>query len=381
MDLELKDLIKRTNALACEECDCCTRICPISRISKDFSPRALLTQTIREDFDAIFRDYNLWNCLTCKRCEPVCQANIHFIELIQILRRGAKDAGFKGVCSHAGAMELLQQIMVSKDLKQDRLEWVTKDMKIADKGEILYFVGCAPYLDTFFSDLKLDILDAAKSSVKLLNKLGITPVVMADERCCGHDLFWNGDMINFKVLAKFNLEAIKNTGAKTILFSCAECLSAFKQLYPQHVSGVNAELKHMSQFLAEKVNTGELKLSPLEKKVTFHDPCRLGRHLKIYDEPRLLLRSGDSENFREMRHNKKRSLCCGVSAWMNCDITSRALQVQRLKQAKDIKTDIMAVACAKCQIHFVCTMKKQAVKEDFGFEIRDISSIVLERLK
>lgn len=121
----------------------------------------------------------------------------------------AKDAGFHGKCSHSGAMEMLQTIMTAPDLNQNRLDWVTEDMKTAKEGEILYFVGCAPYFDIFFSDLDLTIMEGAASSVQLLNALGVTPVLLPNERCCGHDLLWNGDVDNFKMLAKHNLEAIK----------------------------------------------------------------------------------------------------------------------------------------------------------------------------
>ena len=90
------------------------------------------------------------------------------------------------------------------DLKQNRLNWVNGDLKIAEKGEVLYFVGCAPFFDVFFSDLEVKTLDAAKSVVKLLNAVGVEPVLMPNERCCGHDLLWSGDRENFLKLAEHN---------------------------------------------------------------------------------------------------------------------------------------------------------------------------------
>lgn len=372
--------IKATNAYACLDCGKCTSVCPVSRFSGQYSPRNLLTKAVREDFDSLCSDYDLWSCLTCKRCDEVCIANIQYSDLTQAVRTEAKDSGFHGKCSHSGAMELLQTIMTKPDLKQNRLDWVEDDMEIAEEGDVLYFTGCAPYFDVFFTDLDLSILDAAKSSIAILNKLGVKPVLMKDERCCGHDLLWNGDEENFRMLAEHNLEAVEKSGAKTILFSCAECMSSFYDLYPKYGYNVKPELKHMSQFLAEKLETGQLKLKDADKEITYQDPCRLGRHMGIYDEPRQVLSSNADGNYHEMMQNNKGSLCCGVSGWMNCDMTSKGIQRERLKQASDTGADILAVACPKCQIHLTCTMKDDIVKEKHGMDIKDISTITLERL-
>ncbi|MFC1619777.1 (Fe-S)-binding protein [Candidatus Neomarinimicrobiota bacterium] len=379
---ELETQIKRTNALACLDCGKCTSVCPVSLYSRSYSPRVLLNRTIRKNFDGVFESYDLWSCLTCRKCDEICQSGIHYIDLIQYLRTAARQQGFDGSCSHAGALQSLSRIMTSEDLNQNRLEWVPDDVEVAEEGDVLYFVGCAPYFDVFFDDLGVTTLEAAESSLRILNRLGVTPALLSDERCCGHDLIWNGDVENFTRLAKHNLEAVEKSGAKTILFSCAECMSAFKNLYPEQGLKVKAELKHMSQFLAEKIDAGELQLQAPSSAVTYQDPCRLGRHLGIYDEPRNVLGDGPSgeEGISEMRQSGKRSLCCGVSAWMNCDMTSKAIQTERLKQAQESGAEVMAVACPKCQIHLTCTQKDGRVSEKYGLKIRDISAITLERM-
>lgn len=247
-------------------------------------------------------------------------------------------------------------------------------------------MGCAPYFDAFFTDLDLSTLDAARSSIKILNTLDISPVLLPDERCCGHDLYWNGDMEHFDNLAGQNVAQIEESGAKTILFSCAECMSAFKNLYPARKYDLKVDLKHMSQFLAEKIQSGDIEMKEAEREYTFQDPCRLGRHMGIYDEPRQVLSESSEENsdspshFHEMRHNRKQSLCCGVSAWMNCDVNARSIQTERLKQAEQTGADVLTVACPKCQIHLVCTQKDKTLKEGHDIRIRDIASVALERM-
>jgi len=379
--MDLVDQIKATNAYGCLECGKCTSVCPVSLFSQRYSPRSMMTKTIRNEFDSLYVDYDLWSCLTCRRCDAVCPANIDYSTLTQIVRSSARDSGFKGKCSHSGAMELLQRVMTAKNINQNRLDWVTDDLNITDQGDILYYVGCDPYFDVFFDDLNISTIDAAKSSIQILNKLGISPVLMSDERCCGHDLLWNGDLENFKMLAENNIESIEETGAKTILFSCAECMSAFVNLYPEQGFKVKPKLMHMSQFLAENMSADKLNLKETTADITFQDPCRLGRHLGIYDEPRQVLKQNDGEHYIEMMQNGKKSLCCGVSAWMNCDITSKGIQKERLKQAKETGADVLAVACPKCQIHLSCTMKDKFVKENYEMDIRDISTVILERME
>ena len=275
----------------------------------------------------------------------------------------------------------MQRMMADNLQQQNRLGWLPDELRIAETGDTLYFVGCAPYLDLLFEELNPETTHAAIDSIRILNKLGIEPVVMAGEVCCGHDLLWNGDIDSFRKLAAKNAEAIAATGAKTILFSCAECMSAFTELYPAHDINIKAEMLHMSQFLANKINAGQLELTGGEKSVTYQDPCRLGRHMGIYDEPRQVLSSGSNGNYREMKQHGPASLCCGVSGWMNCDVTSKLMQVERLMQATSAGAETMAVACPKCKIHLTCSMKDKALRKNYGVEIRDIATITLERMK
>ena len=376
----LQEAIRKSNALACLSCGKCTGVCPVSTVGRRYSPRVMVTQAARENFNGLLHDQDLWSCLTCQKCDAYCPAGVSYLNLMKALRTEAKGAGFDGSCSHSGALQTLARIMVDDQLKQQRLDWLPADLKTAGKGDILYFVGCAPYFDALFTSIQPHTLDAAVSSITILNALGIEPVLMDNERCCGHDLFWNGDRANFHRLAEHNVAAIKATGAKTILFSCAECLSAFKQLYPETGLAVSAELKHMSEFLAEKYQAGELQLAEPEADVTYQDPCRLGRHLGIYDAPRTLL-GGDNGRLKEMTQHRGRSLCCGVSGWMNCGSTAKGIQVKRLRQARETGAQVMAVACPKCQVHLLCAQQDRGIGAENAIEIHDIATLTLARME
>ncbi len=381
MHEELYAAVQKTKALACLECGKCTSVCPVSRFSGSYSPRLMLNQAVKQDFEGLFANYDLWSCLTCQRCDQVCPSAISYITLTQTLRNRADTTQFKGQCSHSGVLETLQKMMTSKDLQQNRLDWVGDELDISmDQGEILYFVGCAPYFDSFFTNLEIATLDAAISSIKIMNHLGIKPVLLPQERCCGHDLYWNGDIDNFKMLAEHNLKMIKSTGCKTILFSCAECQSAFQNLYVNNGFKVPWKLIHMSQFLKEKIEVGDLELQTSDKAITFQDPCRLGRHLNEYEAPRAVLKSNGGDNVVEMMQHGKGALCCGVSAWMNCDGTTRKIQNERLVQAEATGAEELAVACPKCHIHLQCTQQHRN-DPDWSINIKDISTITLERIK
>ncbi|PQP33796.1 (Fe-S)-binding protein, partial [Desulfobacteraceae bacterium SEEP-SAG9] len=114
-----------------------------------------------------------------------------------------------------------------------------------ESGEYFYFVGCLPYFDVTFNYLDLAPLDTAKSILKLLNRMGIEPVISNDERCCGHDALWSGNETIFRELAERNIEVIKSSGAKTVLFSCPEGYVTFKNYYPKYFGELPFEVLHM----------------------------------------------------------------------------------------------------------------------------------------
>ena len=377
---ELQEAVASSNALACLSCGKCTSVCPLATFGRQYSPRINVTRTIRQDYDTLLSDPDLWSCLTCQKCDAYCPAGVSYLNLMAVLRSKARQNGFTGECSHAGALQSLARLMVNPDLKQNRLDWLPEQLKTSREGDILYYVGCTPYFDALFTNLNLHTTQAAVSSIALLNELGIVPALMADERCCGHDLYWNGDVDNFRRLAEANCAAIENTGAKLVLFSCAECLSAFKNLYKEHGLGVSADLQHISEYLAGKVDSGDLILTGDDVMATYHDPCRLGRHLGIYEAPRKLLKPNGNNQLPEMSQNKGRALCCGVSAWMNCDTVSKSIQIERLKQARATGAEVLAIACPKCQIHLLCAQHDQGIGAQNAIEIRDIATIVLGRI-
>jgi Fe-S oxidoreductase len=288
-------------------------------------------------------------------------------------------------------------MMTQPELKQNRLGW----LKAGDRGQgtevskltpdprplttfnssdTLYFTGCAPHYDALFAPLGVKGTSVAQASVRVLNALGIEPQVLADERCCGHDLLWEGDVDRFMQLARLNVEMIRASGAKRIVSSCPECVRALKIDYPAYGVRLGIEVLHLSELLADpnskfKIPNSKSEIRNHKSKITFHDPCRLGRHLGVYDAPRKVLEQLGYQVV-EMRHNRRNATCCGTNGWTHCGAANKAIQVQRLREAKATGAETMVTACLKCQIHFKCALMDKQIADQVGIEMVDLAELV-----
>lgn len=328
----------------------------------------------------LLRNDQLWSCLTCSRCEERCQSGVRYTELIKLLRTEAHGLGETGQCTHGGALQSLMHIMTAAHLNQNRLGWVDKSLKTATKAETLYFVGCQPYFDVLFSDIGVKTLGIARGAVKLLNHLGIVPALLPNERCCGHDLLWAGDTEHFVKLAEHNLKEISSAKAKQVVTTCPECYLTLKVEYPRYFGSLDFEVVHMSQLLAAKVADGELKFRRSAKKVTYHDPCRLGRFSGIYNEPRAIINAIPGVELVEMPQSRTSALCCGTQAWMNCGTVNKQIQSERLREASATGADVLLTFCPKCQIHFRCAMHDNRLGEELEIEIEDVTTFATKAL-
>jgi heterodisulfide reductase subunit D len=366
--LNLEDIIQETKTYYCLECGKCTSVCPVARYDPAFSPRQMIENALLGFGDELLFDKELFSCLTCYTCQQKCPSDIDFPVFVRKARSLAQDNGQHGVCAHSGQLQSLARLMTSPVIKQRRLEWLSKEYRVSEKSDVLFWVGCAPYFAPIFEDIEFNALDITKASLKALNSLGIEPKLLTNEKCCGHDALWTGDIETFKKLAEHNAAQIKEAGVKKIVFSCPEGYRTFKLDYPNYVD-LGCEVQHISEFLAEKIGQNGVKFKEIKKKVTYQDPCRLGRHLGVYDAPRKVLESIPGIELVEMRHSGLESICCGTSAWTNCDSYSNILRAERLCEATETGAELLITACPKCQTHFRCAMV------DKGEEHRSISKI------
>jgi Fe-S oxidoreductase len=159
--------------------------------------------------------------------------------------------------------------------------------------------------------------------------------------------------------------------------TCPECARTLKIDYPQLVGGHGLEVLHLSELLAK--SGLPLGQGTGARRATYQDPCRLGRHLGVYDAPRAAI-SGLGFDLVEMERSRNTSLCCGTSCWTACGQLSKYIQVERLQQARATGAGLLVTACIKCQIHFKCAQQDAALAAEIGIEIRDLATLVAEAL-
>ncbi|MDD1748014.1 MAG: hypothetical protein LUQ16_09655 [Methanomassiliicoccales archaeon] len=284
---------------------------------------------------SVFQDASV-ECVTCKRCQAACPTNVDLPEVVRLRRYLDRPRG-----SHRDLFLLTQKLQA----RSEATPWLSPELDTG-RDDIYYFPGCQPILDELIEGAT-DYKRASNAGVALLNHLGISPKIIYG--CCGHDLYYSGNLEHFKLIHK-RLSSIRGK----VVTGCAECYHSLKSLH-----GVDAI--HISELLAERLN-GEVVSAHKGTKVTFHDPCRLGRHHGIYDAPRVVL--SKVADLKEMEGSRESAICCGVSAWMNCNPASKLARMKRLRQASEVEAEVLVTTCSKCQTHLSCVYREESYDGD-----------------
>lgn len=365
--MAFKEILHQTRSILCLDCGKCTGSCPVSRIDPTYSPRRTIERVLLGRPEELINNDHLWSCLTCRLCTSRCPSGVDYPAFVVAARAQARQAGVEGTYAHNAVMQEIMAIM-ARPIQQRRTGWLTPDLQTSVRGDDFYFVGCLAYFDVLFADLGVVSTETARNTVRLLNAIGISPVVSDDERCCGADLLLNGDEEGFRSLAEINVRLIAESGARRVIFACPECMNSFQNDVPRYVGRLPFELVHLSTLLAEHI--GCIGLGVVEETVTYQDPCRLGRYLGIYDAPRSLIQAIPGIRLVEMEKNRANAVCCGSTGWVSCGRCAKGIQMERLRQAQDTGAQRLITACPKCRIHLTCGLK------DAG----DAISLVLEDL-
>ncbi|MDD4391330.1 MAG: hydrogenase iron-sulfur subunit [Desulfobacterales bacterium] len=373
----LAEIISRHDIYACQDCGKCTSSCPLALAGKPFSPRALATSIIAGDIESPSVQKHVWSCLTCGLCYDRCPSAVNFPEFIRDIRTLISKTGVDSLPAHGGFFHSLMRSMTSPDLKTRRWSHLPADIRTDAQSKVLFFGGCAPYFDVFFGrHLGIETTNIIFDGLRLLNFFDIQPAVLDNERCCGHDLLWSGDQDNFKKLATLNADMINQLGVEEIITACPECYRTLSHDYPENGIKLNATVTHLYDFLETEIDKGAVNFKKIDKRITFQDPCRLSRFEDKADLPRRLIKHLKTAGFQEMRHNKSASICCGNCAWTGCDSYSKALQTNRLREARETGSDLLVTACPKCQIHLKCAMEDPFLGKDIEMEMMDLTTLI-----
>jgi len=367
----------------CLECGKCTASCPRRLTGKEYSPRLLAHKVIAEREDESYIENAVWECLTCGMCRERCPSGVDFNRFILEMRALlAETKGLKGYRAHDGAIHSWMRMMTMPGLKQNRLDWVDGGIQVASSGEVAFFTGCASYFNVFFSGIDVDTLSIARDSIRLLNFLDIWPVLLPNERCCGHDLLWSGDVENFKALCRLNYETFKDAGLREIIVSCPECFQILGEHMPRMIPGFDIKVTFLLDLVQQEMRKGGKAFRPLKRKATFQDPCRLVRMSDHGSSPRELINRIPEMTFLEMENSGRGALCCGNCGFINCDAHSKQIQVRRLQEAQATGADLIITACPKCMIHMTCTIRDRLQHgKKIKMEIRDLVSVLADQIE
>jgi Fe-S oxidoreductase len=239
--------------------------------------------------------------------------------------------------------------------------------------EILYFPGCYLCYDPRLKKV-------ARATANILNRAGVDFGILGPkENCCGESIRKTGDEELFKRLARENIKTFIDNGVKKILVSSPHCYHTFKNEYPEFM--VDFEVVHISQYVFELINEGRIELTQeCGKKMTYHDPCYLGRHNGIYDEPREAIKKVPGLELIEMPESREDSLCCGGGGgriWMETPKGERFSDL-RLEQAIGVGAEVLVTSCPYCIANFEDSRLTLDVTENI--EVKDITEIIQESI-
>jgi Fe-S oxidoreductase len=374
------------DAYACIMCFRCQEVCPAYNTGKVLSPAALeVNKRYHLNYGSmdvpmlnLISEQAVWACTSCGACVDICPVGNEPMRDILDIRRNLTmmeskfpkqlENAFKGMERNANPWNVSQA---------DRMKWAEGlNIPTIEKNpepEILWWVGCAPATDARAQR-------TAQAFAKILNAAGVNFAVLGqNEQCNGDSARRAGREDIFFGLASANVEILNEVKPKRIVTTCPHCLHTIKNEYPAF--GGNYTVIHHTQFINELVGAGKLSmnLDGDNMKVTFHDPCYLGRHNKIFDAPREALNSTGVLTI-EMPRNSAKSFCCGAGGaqmWKEEENGTMRVNQARFKEAKETGANVLAVGCPFCM-----TMLSDAAKADGGsVQVKDVAELVAERMK
>jgi Fe-S oxidoreductase len=401
---------------SCTECGRCQSQCPAWNTDKPLSPKMLILDQRDHAFkvapyllqgdtshadtdvlallekplvgeDGVIHPDVLWSCTNCGACVEQCPVDIEHIDHILDMRRYQVmvESSFP---SEAGVMvknlENKGNPWGMSEMK--RADWIEEldfevtliDEKMPEDTEYLFWVGCAGALE-----------DRAKKTTKavaeLLHIAGVKFAVLGPaEACTGDPARRLGMEFLFNMLAQQNIETLNEAGVKKIVATCPHCFNTLANEYPQ--LGGSYEVVHHTQLLSKLVDEGLLTpITPIEEKITYHDPCFLGRHNKVYSQPRDIMSKVPGVQTQEMHRHKDRGFCCGAGGarmWMEERIGKR-INTERVDEALTTNPDTVSTACPFCMVMLgdAINEKKNSGEAKETLEVVDVAQLLIKSVK
>jgi heterodisulfide reductase subunit D len=377
-------------ALHCVRCGLCLSVCPGYResLNETDSPRArvALVRAVKEGLlDAPTNGYSdaFFRCLLCGACTFACPSGVAVDRILELTRGELAKLGLlPQVLSDLNA-RIAEYRNISAEANEGRLVWVDNLPAPPtglgkEQAEVAYFVGC---VSSFFPRS----YKVPQSLVQIFDFAGVDYALLGGtEWCCGYPMFIDGEADRARELIQHNVEAVQAMGAKKVITTCPSCFHFWKHSYPvalgvTRMEEIGLEVQHSTEFLADLLKTGELKLRELRQNVTYHDPCDLGRKGGVIEAPRRILTHIPGLRLVEMAENRDSSHCCGGGGNLESFVPemSQAIARSRIRQAAEIGAGTLVSACQQCER----TLANAARAERIRIRVKDITEVVLEALK
>lgn len=359
----------------CMHCGTCTTVCPSSEIT-EYSPRLLLRHIALDRATTVAVDDASWNCTTCNSCTEHCPRGIGFLDIIKFIHQRVIDANLLPRIFDKPIDSLKREGNPWGGQRQKRLEWVG-DIRVPsyDNSKEYYLFNCCA---TAYDTTKWKRSEkAGKALLQLLNFAEVSYGTLgAKENCCGDMVDKIGAADVAKDLENKNTQMFLNEDVRKILTVSPHCLNTFSKDYEKLEE---VDKIHYSELLVNLIESGSIRpVNAINARVTYHDPCYLGRHNNIYEAPRQVLQSIPDLELVEMKNNRDRSFCCGGGGGGLCKDQSEnvGLGEIRIQEALDTGASILTTACPYC-----IRMLNEAVHE-MGvadkIKVRDISELLME---
>ncbi len=372
--------------LACIHCGFCRLGCPTFSVTQREGRNArgrnalafyFMNGTIEPSKELAEAFYS---CTTCQACTYFCPARIKVDEIVEGVRKHLYKAGFTPVAVLGVRDNIIRTGNVFASAREDRISIYPPALKekvvkgeLKSKAETLLFMGCVPsYLD----------MKMVPSLIKPLEKAGVDFTTLAmDENCCGFPLYLMGSD-GFEEHARALIDRIKATGAKELVTPCAGCYKTFKKIYPE-VGNFDLEVYHSVQYLEKLVREDKITLKAgVDKKVTYHDPCDLGRAFKIFEEPRNIIKAIPGIQYVEMGRNRLQARCCGGGGGVQANNPEMAVAMaaERVRDALAVGAEIIVSGCAACKDNLRKGAKAIPKSERGKIKIMDITEMVADSI-
>lgn len=357
----------------CMQCGLCSGLCPWPAVESPFRTRNLIRmgQMGLEGFES---DEILYACTTCRLCVENCPRGVAIIDVVRAMRAMIAESG--------GGPQMLRTIMGSihskgnpwSEERDKREKWTEgQDVPRFEAGTEYFLSVCC----TSAYDPRSQAI--ARALNKVLKAAGVSfGIIGNEESCCGETLRKMGDEEQFGGLVQKNIELFQGKGVKKIITTSPHCYATFTQEYPEF--GGEFEVVHYTQLLEQLAAEGKLNFTkPLGKKAIYHDPCYLGRHTKVYDAPRALLKAMGAE-VMEFDRCRNLSMCCGGGGgrlWMEAEPEQR-FSTHKIREADAKGAQVLATACPYCINMFTDSAKGENLDEKIA--VMDLAEMAAECL-